>query len=171
MWGDKFVLLRSNGAVAEEDSTSFTDAGSHIKLKLVTGWMSFAQLQGYQRVWRLQVLGEYKGPHTLLVQVGYDFNPSFQDSATIDATSVMGLTNYGDDTPYGSGTPYGGAFPTYEFDVHLSKQKCTSLRVSLEDNQSSAYNEGLSLSSLGLQVGVKQGGNKLSTNRRFGMDS
>jgi endoglucanase len=165
VWNDRFVLLRSSGVVAEEDADSFTDDGSHVKLKLVTSWLSFAGIQGFQRVRRLQVLGEYLGAHSLRVKVGYDFNPNFAHEELKDVTATMALTEYGDDSPYGSGTPYGGEHPLYQFTTHLAKQKCTSLRVSLEDEQSSSYNEGLSLSGVAFEVGVKQGGNKLGGSR------
>ncbi len=167
VWGDRFVLLRANGSVAEETPGSFADDGGHVKLRLVTGHLSLAGLEGFQRVYKLIVLGDYKGPHRLLVQLGYDYNASFADSATIDAEAVMGLTPYGADSPYGEGSPYGGEFPRYEFDVRPSRQKCTAIRVSIEDQQSSAYNEGLSLSALTVEYGVKNGANKLGSRRRF----
>lgn len=167
-WGSSFVLLRPNGVVAQEDPGSFADDGSHVKLKLVTGWLAPAGVQGYWRARKLSLLGEYKGEHSLRVRLGYDGNASFSHEATVDAEEVMGLTAYGDDSPYGSGTPYGGEFPLYQFEVFPKVQKCSLLRVSVEDLQPSSPNEGLTLSNLTLEVGLKEGGPKLAGRRRVG---
>lgn len=170
VWRDSFLLLRSDGRVAEEDPTSFSDDGRQVSLKLTTSWLSFSGLAGFQRVRMLHVLGEYVGAHRLRVRLGYDYNPSFSEEAVIDAEAVMDLSAFGEDSPYGAGSPYGGEHPLYMFTVGVGHghQKHRAMRVSLEDVQTGDFNEGLSLSALAFEVGVTPGGPQLRPRRRTG---
>jgi hypothetical protein len=165
VWLDSFVYLRSDGTALQESATAFSDAGSHIRLRVVTSWLSFASLQGFQRVYRAMILGEYVSAHSLLVQAAYDFNPAFVQADTI-TPSAPGA--YGDDSPYGSGTPYGGEFPLYEWRVDFARQKCTAVQLSLEDVQSGSPSEGFSLSAITLLAGIKGGQNRVPATRSFG---
>jgi hypothetical protein len=165
IWLDSFIYLRSDGTALQESATAFSDAGSHIRLRVVTSWLSFASLQGFQRVYRAMILGEYVSAHSLLVQVAYDFNPAFVQADTI-TPSAPGA--YGDDSPYGSGTPYGGEFPLYEWRVDFARQKCTAVQLSLEDVQSGSPSEGFSLSAITLLAGIKGGPNRVPATRSFG---
>lgn len=165
-WNDEFVLLRSDGRLAVENPESFDDDGTQIRLKLSTGWLSFAGLQGFQRVRRMYILGEHKGDHHLRVRFAFDGAPFSQESV-VDVTDVMGLQDYGEATPYGEGV-YGGEFPLYQFRVDPQQQKCSMLRVSIEDDEDGSPGESMSLSALTFEVGLKQGGPKLNHRRQSG---
>lgn len=168
LWGSTFVFLKANGKVYSESSTSFVDgAGTPIALKFVTSWLNIAGMQGFQRVWRAVLLGDYKGRHQLRVRFGYDYHPEYAQELTIDSYTLLDAGVYGGASPYGSGI-YGGVYPALQFDIHLAQQKCQSIRVSIEDTQSTAFNEGYSLSGIAFQVGVKAGTNKLRTAVRLG---
>lgn len=167
IWDDTFVLLRSDGTVAQEDPTSFTDDGDRIRMRIASGWLNFAGLQGFQRVRRMYVLGEHRGDHQLRVQFAFDGGP-FSQEALLDVTSIMALTAYGEDSPYGSGSPYGGAHPLYQFRVDPQTQKCSSIRVLLEDVEDGSPGESMSLSNMAFEVGIKNGGPKLGPSRQAG---
>ena len=171
IFNDQHVVARENGQVNLQTTDGFTDNGQFIKQRLVTGWLSFAGLQAFQRIYRLMVLGEYKSPHKLLVKVGYDFNPFFTQETYIDVATLFDNPLYGGDSTFGETSPWGGiegiGNPTYEFEMHLTRQKCTAIQFSIEDVQSAPYGEGMSLSALGLQVGVKPGLNRLPAVRKF----
>jgi len=165
-WNDEFVLLRSSGRLGIENPDSFTDDGDLVRMKISTGWLSFAGLQGFQRVRRMYVLGEHKGDHQLRVRFAFDGAPFSQESI-IDVTDVMALQDYGEATPYGEGV-YGGEFPLYQFRVDPQTQKCSMIRVLLEDVEDGSPGESMSLSSLSFEVGLKQGGPKLNVRRQSG---
>ncbi len=168
IWSDRFAYLKSDGEIMLETPGSFTDDGAFIKLRLVTSWLKFAGLQGFQRVYRVQILGDYMSPHKLHVQIATDFNPAFTQGVIIDAAALCDPSTYGSDPTYGGGTVFGGAFQPYEFEVHVTNQKCEAIQVALEDTQSSSFGEGLSLSAIGLEVGVKAGPMRLPAARRTG---
>jgi hypothetical protein len=159
VWRDQFVISRSTGKVLVEDPATWTDDGSAYRMRVVTSWLALTGLQGFQRVYRCFVLGKYKGKHKLRVRFGYDYKPEYPQEVLIDAYSLLDPGVYGSTSPYGTGV-YGGRFPLYQFGIHLAKQKCDAFRVSLEDVQTSDFNEGLVLSGLTIQVGAKAGANK-----------
>jgi hypothetical protein len=166
-----FAFLTASGQVLQEVPGLFTDNGAFIKLRLVTSHIKIAGLQGFQRVYRVFVLGDYVSPHKLRVQIGSDFSPVFTQENYIDATSLVGPGKYGtDDSVDGGGAVYGGAWIPYQFEIHLKNQRCEAVQISLEDVQTAqaGYGEGLSLSSLLLQVGVDERPMRLPASRRFG---
>lgn len=165
IWQQAFTFLRADGTTLQEASGTFSDAGSHIPLRLTTSWLQFANLTGFQRVYKALVLGEYQTPHKLRVGVAYDFDPNVVQTDTIEPQAPGA---YGSDSPYGAGTPYGGTFPLYLYRLFMARQKCTAVQLTLEDVQSGVPSEGLSLSAVSLEIGVKSGPVKLPATKSFG---
>lgn len=153
IWRGSHVYIRADGNVLEEGS-GFADDGSHVALKLVTAWLQLADLQGFQRVYRALILGEYKSAHRLVVRVATDFNPAASQEKTITPDAVA---TYGADATYGSGTPYGGEFPLYQWRVNITKRRSQALRLEIEDAPpaSGSPGESMNLSGLTLVVGVE----------------
>ena len=168
VWRGEFVFVRSNGEVHVENRAIWTDNGgtAYIKLRLVTSWLQTAGIQGFQRAQRAYVVGDYRGAHKLRVRVAFDFNPVFTQDVTYDATTALAGTTYGSDPTYGASAVYGGTSQPYQFGLHLERQKCMAVRVSVEDVQSSGYNEGVAINAITLLVGVKKGLNKVPAARR-----
>lgn len=167
LWqGVAYAQIRASGQVLVESSDVYTDAGRFIKLKIVTGWISFAQIQGYQRVWKMLLLGEYVSPHRLIVSIAENFNDTPYQQTYINGDLFTG--NYGDDEFYGDSTPYGGDFPLYQFRVFLSRQKSEAIQITIEDTQSSDFSEAYNISNLAFEVGAKKGANKLPAANSYG---
>lgn len=168
LWKDKFIFLRPNGEVWVE-VTHFKDNNLFIPMKITTAWIATAGVKGFQRIYRMAFLGEYKSPHKMDVSIGYDYNPSFQQFGQIDIDSKYVLSTYGEDSPYGSGTPYGGEYPLYQFKTHMTRQKCESVRFSFTDNQYylSDFAEGFNLCTIALECGLKTTMAKMSATNSF----
>ena len=158
LWNDTFVMLRSGGVVWREATGVYTDVGAAIKLKATTAWLSFANVQGFQRVRRAQVLGTWKSSHNLQVTVYNDFldTPTQQVTAYPVTPGV-----YGGGSPYGAGTPYGGTQQGYQWRIDLARQKCQSVKFTVEDLPVGSPSEGMALSAISFEVGAKKGLNKL----------
>jgi hypothetical protein len=167
--GQDYYYLREDGTLYKENRASFSDASSPIKLKMVTGWLSMAELSGYQRAYNLFILGSYKSPHKLRVQIAYDFVDAFVDEVIIDSADFIDAAAYGSDATYGESSPYGGNGALYQVRVDLEQQKCTSIKISVEDLQSNT-GEGLSISGITVRAGVKEGGAKLGTPNKYGTE-
>lgn len=164
---DEYYYLREDGAIYQENRTSYSDAGSPIKMRIETAWLSFVTLQGFQRAYKAMLLGDYKSEHKLRVKVAYDFKEAWIQEALIDPTDFVSAPAYGAESPYGSGTPYGGSGALYQARLDFKQQKCESMRLSIEDSQADA-GEGLSLSAITLWVGAKEGANPTAAGSSFG---
>jgi hypothetical protein len=101
VWRAGVVHLRGNGALYRSGGT--TDAGSAIVMAVATNWLSFAGVQGFQRVWRLVLLGTF--PAGTVAQVEYD-------GAGGGVFSVTGAT-------------------LTQLRHHLARQKCQTLRLTV----------------------------------------
>lgn len=165
--GNDYWYLREDGVLYKENRDSFSDAGSPVKMRLETGWLSLVDLQGFQRAYHAMLLGTFKSSHKLRIKVAYDFVDAWVQEKLIDPMDFINPTAYGEDSPYGNASPYGGDGNLYEMRVDFMRQKCTSIKLLIEDAQDVA-GEGLNLSSITLRVGAKEGSNKLSANRKFG---
>jgi hypothetical protein len=130
-----YTYIKSSGQVNKENSSVFTDNGDFVQLSLETGWLSFAGLQGFQRVRRAAILGDYKSAHTLQIEAAYDFDQAVNQTATVVATSS----------------------PPYQWLLLLARQKCEAIKLAIQDNQSASFGEGLDLSGISFEVGIKGG--------------
>lgn len=164
-----FTFVQPTGQVRQETPGVFSDAGQPIKLRLWTSWIQLAGLQGYQRFWKLLILGEYISAHQLLCKIAYDFNSSAVQTVSVDAASLLSTSVYGGDATYGSGSPYGGTFPLYQWRIfpQSGRGRCQAIQIQLEDVQTTP-SEGLSLSALGLEIGVEPGLARKQSARSFG---
>jgi hypothetical protein len=181
LFQNQMMFLQADGQAMQEmapifvdgvevQAPSFMDNGEYIKMKLITAWLSLAQMQGWERVRELVILGDYKTPHSLTVQVAYNFIPIFVQRDIIPAGLLLQPQAYGEGSPYGSPVdiPEGGPFPLYQFRVFMNQQKVQSIQFSIEDNGQLPYGEGFSLSNMALEVGVKKGLKKMPANVSFG---
>lgn len=141
-----YNYLTSNGLVDTETKGTYTDNGAFIPMQLTTSWMSFAGLQGFQRLWRVIILGKYVSPHTLNVTISTDFTSFHDETVTIPVPSATAL---------------------YQYRIHIKPQKCQAIQFTIGDTQDSPFGEGLQLSEISLEVGLKAGVNKLSAGRSY----
>ncbi len=168
--GNDYYYLRTDNSLYKENRTSFADAGVPIKMRLEIGWISFQTLQGFGRIYKMLFLGDWLSNHNLLIKVGYDFNEAWTQQTTITPnTAGVDAGAYGANSPYGSPTtqPYGGNGNPYQIRVDFKQQKCQSLKLEIEDLQSTA-GEGFSISQITFQVGRKKGLYKLGKAKQFG---
>lgn len=164
-----FTYVTAKGLVYQNDETIFTDGGAPILMSWTSPNLSFAQLNGFQRVFHVMLLGAYKGPHTLTVNVAYDFSPNYTQSVTINPTPIISNGVWGSDTVWGNEFPWGGsAFTPYEFRIDFAQQICTAIRIQVTDNQSSNYNEGYAISAMTFLVGVLPGIYNIPATQTYG---
>lgn len=166
IWNNKLAYIRSNGQVYLQNPNKYMDGSSPIYLSWTLPNLSFAGLQGFQRVYRVYLLGTFKSKHTLDVAVAYDFNTNYTQYSTINASA--NVSTWGSDPTWGQSATWGGQYQIYEFRVDFNIQKCTSIRIRVSDNQTSSYGEGYAISSVVFGVGALPGGNRLPTTNTYG---
>jgi hypothetical protein len=155
--GDYHIL--SSTGIMKKESTDYTDyrtvtgaqVATYIPISLDTGWLSFAGLESFQRIYKAILMGDYRSNHLLSIQVYYDFDESYFDTISIDDTRPVPSQN------------------TYEYRLFMPRQKCTSIRFKIVESQFlTTIGEGLKLSSISFEVGVKKGLNKIKASESFG---
>lgn len=156
IWQDRHVYLHDGGSVRRETPGVYTDDGAFIKLKLATSHLAFAGLAGFQRVWRLNVLGERESAGKLRVGLAYDYEKTPSQYVEIEPAADP---NYGDTYDFGAGQVYGGEYPLFMWRVFPTRQKCSALQVTLGDLPPSEGDpgEGMSLSAIAFELGIQQG--------------
>jgi hypothetical protein len=154
------LLVDETGVLAESREYDFADSyltGSWVTGVIETPWLHLSQIGGFQRVWRTAITGERKSPCNI---TAYTFRND--DPVTVVETKTWST----DDT-----TPR-----IARLQLHHAQQRCSSFRLRLVDAASTTqvgapdavggthgglYRSGLALSGILLQIGVKQGADKV----------
>lgn len=168
IYQNTYTYLRSNGDLMSETEGAFSDNGSYIKMKIVSAWLQLAGIQGFQRFYKMLLLGSYKTKHLLKVKFAYDFNPTWAQESQIEAGELLDTAEYGDDATYGASTVYGGQFPKYQFRIFPKRQKCEAIKFSIEDFKTDENGEAFTLSNFAAEVGIKPTASKVKASRSFG---
>jgi hypothetical protein len=125
---------------ADEHRTNTTFA-----LKLVVGWLKFAGLQGFQRIYELLFLADSDASDTTSVYLYFDYVDTLVETHTITSANATS-----------AGTT------AYQFAVKPARQKCESVKVRIENSSPTG---SFSLSSLAALVGIKPGSFKMPSTK------
>lgn len=146
----KHVVVSSN-AIYEQDDSAWTDGGTSYNFLVQTGWISFAGLSGFKRVYKIFFEAQYKADHDLTITVDMEQDGTvYTDTYTVDAATVSGGTD------------------TYRWEVALSRQKCSSIRVKIEDTSLAGTEQSLNIINMSMLVGLKAGGAKYASSKQVG---
>ena len=151
------TLLGHSGLVLQETPGVYLDNGNPVLMSFLTGNIQLAGISGYQRIYEIQLLGQYVTPHLLQVQLGYDFAP-LSEQAIIDPTNATGV--YGSDDLYGQTTPYGGPGTLEQWRIQPARQKCQTFQFSLQEiydpSLSVPAGAGFTLSAMTCTIGINR---------------
>ncbi len=138
-----YYYLRTNDTVYEETIGEHSDAGRRIPLRLETAWLHLHEhLQGFQRFWKLLLLGTRVSPHQFAVSHRMNYDEAWTEPYYLDATGDTDDTGWitgeganpiGEDpitgTVYGEGDygegVYGGTGPDvyqWRYGIHEDGQ-------------------------------------------------
>lgn len=144
-WNSLPVHLTSGAVAMSRSGASLSYNGTSIGQVIDTGWMKWAGIQGFQRVWRLFILGTQMNSATITVSIFTDY-----DETAASETFTVDTTGYSTTAPL-------------QLRHHLVKQKCEAIRVKLTESLSTG--SGFKLTGLSFEVGLKRGGMKLPAAR------
>ncbi len=152
------TYLNPYGQIVQETPGEYLDISTPVLLSFTTGHIKLQGLMGYQRLWELQMIGQYYSPHYLNFQIGYNYGPLYEQ-AVIEPINSTG--DYGSDQLYGQTTPYGGPGSVEQWRVQQSTQVCQAFQISISEvynpNLDVAAGAGFTLSELSCVVGVLRG--------------
>ncbi|MES2359977.1 MAG: hypothetical protein V4529_16680 [Gemmatimonadota bacterium] len=110
---------KADGHVYREDSTTYLDDGAYVPMTLETAWIEPSGSQGFARVNRVMVLGQWRDDHGLEVQVAKDYSDAYTMDFTWDAAALAALG-------------------LEQVAAHLPDQKGQSYRVRVHDYEDGA---------------------------------
>lgn len=141
----KYTWITSNGTVCYEVNNQYLDNSLPYSMKVKTPWFKVKNLQGFQRIKELQILGEFKSDCVMNVNIYYDYKDTIAQTVQLD-TSTLSKS---------AGDPL-------EFTIKPARQKCESIAIEVYDSNQQGTGESFSLSSITMLVGLKSGINKTS---------
>lgn len=163
------TYLMSTGEIRQEVKGVYTDGAEPVLMSFSTAWFNLAGLQGYERFYMFYILGQFKTPNKLNINISYDYNPSPSQSVLITAN------NYA--LPYGGGSYYGDQSPyandvLEQWRIFAKRQRCQAFQITVNELYDAQYNtipgEGLSFSGINLVYGLKKGFNTQSNSTSAG---
>jgi hypothetical protein len=159
------------GQVFQETPGSYLDNGSPVLMSFTTSWVNIAGLQGFERFYFGYLLGTYYTPFKLSLQLSYDYNSSPSQNILISPDNYA--ANWGEEAQWGSGQPWGGSVGNvFEARFFPEMQKCSSFQVTINEIYDSSLGavpgQGLSLSGMNLEIGMKKGYRTQRSSRSFG---
>lgn len=131
-------------ALVLQESSAYLDNSSPYAQKIKTSWIKLTGIQNFGRIWSATILGKYRSAHDLIVNVRYDYDDSYVETYTLTPE----LTD-----------------STYQYRVHLKKQKCESIQFEIYD--ANQVGQSMDLTALSLEVGVRKGTMKLPASRKY----
>lgn len=153
---DTAYWVTSDGYLNRDDKTAYTkaQAPTHYPLRLDTGWFSFAGVGGFQRVYKILILAQNIGDHTLNIKIGYDYDPVWDDVQDFDSST---LENFDASKYFGGAGGPDFNDQAYVIKVYPERQKCSALRLMIEDATQVTPNAAFSISAIAFEVGLKVG--------------
>lgn len=153
VWQGNYVYATEGGDVFQEASGSYTDDGNAYSLLAQTSWLALASVQGFQRVRRLIMLGDFtngaSNAHKIQISAAYDFNTSL---------SVP--------VPYTLGVAV--ASKAFQYRERLPRQKCDAISLLIQEVTTGDNAEYIDLSNISFEAGAKKGVNKLQSSQSVG---
>ena len=146
-----YYVANTAGAIWKDDQTVYTDGGFSYGMTLETNWLNLAGVGGFQRVYKIVVVGERLSDHDLTISVGYDYNDTYADTATFDTSA-----NVDDDD-------------RQIFEIRPSRQKCEALRLKIASTNHGGDESAFNISGIAVVVGIKQGTARLKSGLTIGV--
>lgn len=142
LWLDRWTRVLSTRTVRYESNSTYDSGDGRPRQEIVTSWVKLAGLQGFQRITRAMLLGEYTSGH-LQVEIGYDYETAWTDTHQFTEAQLLAL----------------GSF---QLQFTPSRQKCQAIRFRIREllnlgELSFTTGAGFKLQGLRLRVGIKPG--------------
>lgn len=148
------TILTNHGQVLQQTPGSYLDNTNPVLMQFTTSWLNLASLQGYQRFYEMYLLGVFLSPHTIDVQVAYDYNASIYHLSTIYPKNFSPSTP----SPFGVPAPFGSVPQLEQWRVHAKKQLCQSFQISIQEVFNPAYGTiagaGFTMSGINCEVEI-----------------
>lgn len=153
----EYHYLRSDGKLYTRDRSRHLDGGAWYALRVRTAPIRLDSIQGYLRVRRVNIVGEYLSSHRLQMKVYCNRDISPTETRIWEPDDVLDLTLWG----AGSGTwgsvsgTWGGApgANDYQLQHKFKRQKVQTVSLEFKDLKESGSGESYQLTELNFSIG------------------
>jgi hypothetical protein len=154
----------------QETANFYKDENITVSLTVETGWIKLNSIQGFQRVRRGIIVGNFRSEHKLKISVAYDYQDYYTDEILWSADDLFDVTLYGSEALFGNDEFFGtnDDETTYQVRFHMPRQKCESVKFKIEDVTISNPGPSMDINHLMLEVAVKDGVYKLNSDKTVG---
>jgi hypothetical protein len=162
---NKYLHLTSSGTVNAEIQDQYNDNGQTYSQRIETSWFNLGKVQGFQRIYRWALLGDFLSHCIARINIAYDYEDTYTETVYFRTQTGLGTDTYGADALYGDSVVFGGSGSTvFQCRSKPTRQKCQSIKLLIEDLDTVSASGGgsFSLVSLAFEVGQKTGINKLN---------
>lgn len=147
MFGDSYARVNTSGVVFVENKTKWTDGVTSYNHSVKTNWLQVKNVQDYQRIYRLIILGQLRSAHSLQFKIYYNYDDTNFDFYSFDSSSITD--------------------GVYQPMIHLAKQKCDAIKIEMVVVPNGGTEACLDLVDMSFQVGVKAGLMKVNSSKRI----
>src|SRR6185503_11990075 len=161
--GGSYIVVNTSTTAAsarvfQQSLSTYADAFSNTsvtyQMTAETGWIKTNDTTGFQRIWDVIVFGTATGPGQLSVDVGYDYETTYNETYTATMSSLT-AANY-----------TGGAQAEPQMHFKPIRQKCEAIRFRIKDIPDPGNTTGVfKLTDISLECGVKAGRFKLPASK------
>lgn len=152
VWNGTYLYSRTDGSLYQENTTTFLDNATSYALSLTTAWIKAGTIQGFQRVRRCAMLGDFLSGNTgyaMQIAQAVDFSTTFQ-------------------TPISFTLGAAGNPASFRYRERFPIQKCDTIQLQITELPTGASGQYLDFSDLGLEIGIKRGLNRLPPSQSVG---
>lgn len=148
---NRHTVLDSYGRIMQESAT-FKDGSTPVKMRFETAWLNMAGIQGLERVYEMTLTGTYLKPHKLKVEIAFDYNPAIIQTIIITPTNTNSI--WGGDAVWGASPIWGDGTALEQWRIFPVRQKCQAIKIIVSEIETA--DAGLLISNLSVSFGVKK---------------
>jgi hypothetical protein len=137
--GNPQLIRYDDGYYLSESAGTYNDAGTTFSLQMQTGWVTFANIMGFQRFRSIQWLGS--STNTVLLNVAYDYTAASVEQFTV-TTSI--------------GTPW-------QFQAKPARQKCEAIQITLS---CASITGAVYFNGFNIEAGIRAGQQRVPMTKR-----
>lgn len=127
------IITKTIDAALIEDQGVYLDGAAGYYLSMETGWLSFANLEGFQRIFRVFVTAQKYADHSLWMKVAYDYDNTWYNTDHI-ALTTTNYANMTDEALYNMSASAANKDKQMRIEFVLPRTKCTAIKIKIYDS-------------------------------------
>jgi len=182
-----FTYINETGYVLQETLPTYgyvySDNGVPFSMQVTTAWIKCENIQGFGRIWKTFLLGQFPGSQQYTVEFAFDYVDAPTDTIILNPNAGTYTSTWGTDDGFNGSYTWGNNAGGYwgatgatevlypnqiQFKLYNQTQLCESIQITMYDSGVLNPSVNWSLDALSLECGVRKGGMKFLGNPQTG---